>query len=165
MPDMQKHVFTFRDMNDAHSLSLTLAHYFPRPEQFAPGIYELLLNAVEHGNLGISLDEKSDLLRRNLWHEEIKRRQASPEFSSRQVEVVLEKDPEQCVLTIADQGKGFPWRDYIGRLVEGKRPNGRGLWIALNSKFDRVMFNQAGNKVTCIARYGHWSTRDKPEQP
>jgi two-component system, cell cycle response regulator len=146
-----------RDMDGIYILSQTLAHYFPKPEQFVTGIYELLLNAIEHGNLGIGFEAKTELVRQGKWKEEIVRRLTMPEYSDKEVEIKLSYDEHECRLTIADQGKGFAWKDYVGRMEDSRQPNGRGLWIAFNTKFDRIMFNSTGNEVTCVAQYYHWS--------
>jgi two-component system cell cycle response regulator len=146
--------FTLTDMDSAYELSQTLSQFFPEPEQVVTGIYELLLNAVEHGNLGIGLEEKTELLRQQKWHEEITRRLAAPENTGKKVSInVTRSKDKKYQITITDQGNGFAWKNYIGRALDNKRPNGRGLWIAFNSQFDRVTFNSAGNKVTCIVQY------------
>ena len=142
-----------KDLDNIYVLSLALAQYFPRPEQFVTGIHELLLNAVEHGNLGIGFDEKTELIRKGKWKQEIARRLDLPENINKEVHVTLAYDQDECRLIIADQGSGFPWREFVDRQQAGKKPNGRGLWIALNSSFDQVQFNHAGNEVTCVARY------------
>lgn len=142
-----------KDLEGIHHLSQLLAQYFPEPEQFMIGIYELLLNAVEHGTLGIGFETKTLLLREGRWKEEIARRLSLPEYAGKEVDIKLTYNEQECRLSIADQGQGFPWKDYIGRPMGDKLPNGRGLWIAFNSKFDRIDFNPAGNEVTCVARY------------
>ena len=146
-----------KDLKGIHHLSQLLAQYFPKPDQFVTGIYELLLNAVEHGNLGIGFEAKTELIRQGKWKEEITRRLALPEYAKKEVEITITHDDHEGCLTIADQGNGFPWREYVGRPADGKRPNGRGLWIAFNSKFDRIIFNPTGNEVTCVVQYCHWS--------
>jgi anti-sigma regulatory factor (Ser/Thr protein kinase) len=142
-----------KDLDSIYSLSQMLAQYFPAPEQFVTGIHELLLNAVEHGNLGIGFDRKTELVRQGKWKEEIAHRLALPENAGKEVEIKLHHDEQECRLAIADQGEGFAWKNYIGLPADSSRPNGRGLWIAYNSKFDRILFNKAGNEVTCVAQY------------
>jgi two-component system cell cycle response regulator len=142
-----------KDLDTIYILSQTLAHYFPRPEQYVTGIYELLINALEHGNLGIGYEEKSKLVREEKWLHEIERRMALPEYASKAVDIRLTQNRQECILTITDEGQGFPWQHYLGRLMNDRRPNGRGLWIAMNSKFDRLLYNPAGNQVTCVVQY------------
>jgi anti-sigma regulatory factor (Ser/Thr protein kinase) len=42
----------------------------PDPSRVVLGLTELMLNAVEHGNLSISYDEKSRLIASDLLHQE-----------------------------------------------------------------------------------------------
>ncbi len=151
----QKHNYRLRELDEAYAMAQTLAHFFPDPDRFMIRICELLLNAVEHGNLGIGFEMKADLVRQGKWHEEIARRLALPENAEKHVEIELTRDYIECKLVIADQGRGFPWQDYIGRQVNVRFLNGRGLWIACNTPFDSVTFNPAGNVVTCVAQREH----------
>lgn len=146
-----------KDLDNVYIISQTLAHYFPSPEQFVTGIHELLLNALEHGTLGIGFEEKSRLLRQRKWHEEMIRRLASPEYADKAVDITLAHDEQECRLTIADPGNGFDWKNHIDYLIDDRHPNGRGLQIAFNSQFDHIAFNQAGNEVTCVVRYSLWT--------
>jgi len=147
--------FRLNDINRIYSLSKMLAHFFPDTESCTIGIYELLLNAVEHGNLGIGYEEKTDLIRSGLWHAEIMRRLALPEYADKELNIIIQINEQECRLSISDQGNGFPWRDFIRRAGEDHRPNGRGLYIAMQSSFDDLFFNPAGNEVTCVAQYNN----------
>lgn len=133
-------------------LSQELAQAFPLPAQYRTGIYELLINAMEHGTLGIGFAAKTDLIRSGKWREEVDRRLALPENIGKKVTTRLAVSPGECRLTITDPGQGFPWRDYLAQPGFGKRPNGRGLLIAFHSGFDEIFFNTTGNAVTCVAR-------------
>ncbi|MDR3425423.1 MAG: ATP-binding protein [Alphaproteobacteria bacterium] len=153
MTNVDVYNFRLRKLEEALELSRRLAKNFRDPEANVTGIYELLLNAIEHGNLGLGYEMKSDLVRAGKWRDEIDRRLALPEFREREVEIKLVHNQTICCLTIADQGRGFAWQDYVHRLSCGRRPNGRGLWIAFNSPFDNIKFNEAGNVVTCVGKY------------
>jgi len=142
-----------KDLEAAHTLAQFLAHYFQPAEQFVTGIHELLLNAIEHGSLDIGFEKKSELMRQGRWKDEIKRRLASSEYATKQIEIKLALDQNECRLTITDQGNGFAWQDFVGRPVNARRPNGRGLLMAFNCKFDRVIYNAKGNEVTCVAQF------------
>ncbi len=52
------------------------------------GLSELLVNAIEHGNLEIGYDEKSRLLQSEGWQGEIDRRLALPEYTDQTKEDV-----------------------------------------------------------------------------
>ena len=53
--------FLFRTIDECKNLAALLASMSPRPDRVVVGLSELLMNAVEHGNLGISYDDKSKL--------------------------------------------------------------------------------------------------------
>ena len=142
-----------KDIETTLAIAQLLSQYFPKPEQFVTGIHELLLNAIEHGNLDIGFETKAELMRRGKWKDEINRRLAYPEFATKEIEITLSHDKEACKLTITDQGNGFSWQDFVSRPHNARRPNGRGLLIAFNCKFDRVIYNPKGNEVTCVAQY------------
>ena len=48
----------FHSLAEAEDLSCFIANFFPEPTKILLGIAALLINAVEHGNLQISYDEK-----------------------------------------------------------------------------------------------------------
>lgn len=141
-----------KDLEGVHGLSHTLAQYFPQPEHFTTAIHELLMNALEHGSLGIGFETKTALLRAGTWKAEIMRRLSLPEYADKAVDITLEHDARTCRLTIADQGGGFAWENYLGRERTDRLPNGRGLWVVHEAPFDQLQFNEAGNTVTCVVQ-------------
>jgi len=142
-----------RTLEEVSDVAHVLAQAFPDPARFRIGIHELLINAIEHGNLDLGHETKTALLQRGEWEREIHRRLALPEFSLREVEIRLSENDRLCCLTIEDEGKGFPWQKHFEHIANGQKPNGRGLLIASNCGFDRFVFNLPGNRVTCAARY------------
>jgi CheY-like chemotaxis protein len=50
--------FTFRTPEQAQDLALLLGGIFPRPELAVTGMYEMMLNAIEHGMLAIGFEAK-----------------------------------------------------------------------------------------------------------
>jgi anti-sigma regulatory factor (Ser/Thr protein kinase) len=142
----------FNDPNEIDSLAGTLARAFPVPDDVITGIYELLLNALEHGNLGIGYETKGTLLRAGQWHDEVCRRLRMDENAEKYVEVALEHDADACCLTITDMGQGFDWRYRLLKGIDPDSPNGRGLTIAMKSGFDALAFNPCGNAVTCMTK-------------
>ena len=71
--------FTFRTLAEAESLAAFMANCFPEPERVLPGLGELLVNAIEHGNLGIGYEKKTELVELGIWRSEIERMQNLPE--------------------------------------------------------------------------------------
>ena len=55
------------------------------------GLVELMINAIEHGNLGITYEEKTDLLDSNLWSVEVNRRIRLEENKNKYAVVTYQK--------------------------------------------------------------------------
>lgn len=143
--------FRYRTLIEAHELARGLAQACPDPERAVMGLQELLVNAVEHGNLGISYAEKTRLVLDNQWSEEISRRLVQTEYRDRAVAVHLAKDEKNITLIIRDQGEGFEWQKYLEFDPErALDPNGRGIAIAKMMSFDTIEYQGNGNTVTVI---------------
>ncbi len=56
---MEEARFRLCTFEEAKNLAFLIANCFPDPRSAVYGLNELLINAVEHGNLGITYDEKS----------------------------------------------------------------------------------------------------------
>jgi len=140
--------FRFRTLDEVSVLSSTLAQMCPNPETVAMGLSELMLNAVEHGNLGIDYAQKGRLIEDGLWQEEVERRLADPAQSARHASVELERDPECLIFTIRDQGLGFDWQRYLdldpARAFDS---HGRGIAMARHLAFAHMEYRGAGNEV------------------
>lgn len=149
--------FRCRSVIETRELAGVLAACFPEPERVLRGIYELLLNAVEHGNLGIGYEFKGHLIAEQGWEAEIARRETLPENQVKFVDVVLQKKPDGVFLQITDMGQGFDPRPYLR--VDPSRAiqrNGRGIAQAAAQSFDELKFNSKGNQVlVMVASSGH----------
>ncbi len=140
--------FRFRTLAEAHILAGGLAKACPEPSKAVLGLQELLVNAVEHGNLGITYQEKSELIFTGQFREECERRLALPEYREKTVEVRVERQPDSLSFTIRDQGAGFDWGKYLDfdpeRIFD---PNGRGIALARKTSFDYLAYSGNGNTV------------------
>ena len=140
--------FHFATLAEARSLAALLAALCPAPDAAAIGLSELLVNAVEHGNLGISYDEKSHLNREGGWADEITRRLAQPEYQGRVATVSIERGEENIFFIITDQGTGFNWRNYLEMdPARAFDPNGRGIAMAKQISFSSLEYHGCGNKA------------------
>lgn len=145
---MQRAEFVFRTLDEAKDLAVTLAETSLNPERTFLGYFELLTNAVEHGNLGITYEEKSQLLLEDRWGEEVESRLGDPRYADRVVRVSLERCATDVSVTIVDQGAGFDWQSYIefhpGRAFD---LHGRGIAMTKMVSFDRLEYLGNGNAV------------------
>lgn len=140
--------FHFQTLDEIGALIEVLASLCPTPELAASGLSELLVNAVEHGNLGISYDEKKRLRLEDAWEAEVARRQALPEYGDRVVMVRVKRHFDRIEFTVTDEGDGFDWQRYLefdpDRLAD---PNGRGIATARALSFSNLEYLGNGNKV------------------
>jgi CheY-like chemotaxis protein/anti-sigma regulatory factor (Ser/Thr protein kinase) len=155
---------SFRSLKDVRDIAAFLASLYPRPADVVLGIRELMLNAVEHGNLGISYAEKSALVRAAGWQQEIERRLALPSSQAKAGRIRLERDAGRIVLTIEDSGPGFDWARYLEfDKSRARDPHGRGIAMARMVSFDEIAYVAPGNKVICTNRVRHEeSERETP---
>jgi Histidine kinase-like ATPase domain len=147
--------YEIRTLAEAKELAARLAEAHPDPERVVIGLTELLVNAVEHGNLGITYREKADLLEGGDLQAEIERRLALPELAGRRVKVTLRCDADTVATRIEDCGEGFDWRPYLDYDPErALDPNGHGIAIARGMSFDDVTYHGRGNVVVALVRRG-----------
>ncbi len=117
-------------------------------------IREIIINAIEHGNLAITFDEKTREMDNDNYFNYLNERQKDPRFSGRMVKVDYSVDSEKIVYTIADEGHGFDYRQYLSDDTEANESmlmHGRGITLA-KSIFDEIIYNETGNAVTLIKR-------------
>jgi CheY-like chemotaxis protein len=145
---LQQAEFRLRTLKEAQTVTALLARTCTQPEKVATGLFELMVNAIEHGNLGISYADKTRLQSDGGWEEELERRQHDPVLGQREVRIFFERDPTCCRFTIQDMGDGFDWQNYqdcpAASLLAS---HGRGILIARKLSFDNVEYQGNGNRV------------------
>ena len=114
------------------------------------GLVELLNNAVEHGNLGISAAEKHRALEagNDSLTKLYRDRLANPVIRRRRVRIHMTSTREYSEWIIRDEGTGFPWRDVLARLntADLLGLSGRGIFLA-KLQFDVLEYQDPGNCV------------------
>lgn len=145
---MQVGTFKFRTLSEARALAAALAGACRDASSAGMGLVELLINAVEHGNLGIDFQQKSMLLSEGRWESEVEARLHLPEFYGKWVNVEVTRAEQDIRIVISDEGKGFEWQKYL-ELDEARalHPNGRGIALARNVAFRELEYRGAGNVV------------------
>ncbi|MBN2509399.1 MAG: cyclic nucleotide-binding domain-containing protein [Spirochaetales bacterium] len=126
---------------------------------------ELLLNAIEHGNCGITMDEKSEILREGKSILDLVADKClDPEIQKRRVYFEWQSDNDGTMFLIRDEGDGFNVKAMQERL-ENQGPealNGRGMLMArrLAKKF---AYNQKGNQVKMFFAHPQRPANRTPE--
>ncbi|MGD9591923.1 MAG: response regulator [Candidatus Berkiella sp.] len=145
--------FKIKTIEDANIISASLASLFPYPDKVILGISEMLINAVEHGNLKISYEEKSSLNLSSKWQEEVNNRLNLPENADKFVSIDFHKNDHELILHIKDQGEGFEFKKYLDFDANRAMDNhGRGIAFANHICFDKIEYMGLGNEVKCIVK-------------
>ncbi|MFK5914241.1 MAG: response regulator [Woeseiaceae bacterium] len=145
---LSKGSFEFRTLDEARALTTLLASVCPDPSNVAMGLSELLINAIEHGNLGISYAEKSELLENTTWESEVEYRLTQKEYCDYFVCLTYQKDLNKISFTIQDKGQGFDWQDYLQiSASRSSDSHGRGIAMANIISFDSLEYRGNGNTV------------------
>lgn len=143
--------FVFRTPDEARNLATLLANAAPEPARVVLGLSELLLNAVEHGNLGIGYAKKSRLIEENRLQSEIENLLRSPDIGARCAELVIRRSAHELSFHITDQGKGFDWHNYLEMSPERAfDTHGRGIAMSRMISFDRIEYFGTGNEVEAV---------------
>ena len=116
--------------------------------QIELGLTELITNAIEHGNLAISKEDKSLALKDNTLECLYEERLKDKTLAERTATIVFKQTKTYCSWLITDQGKGFSWKSlpnpthlsHIGEL------HGRGVFLS-KLQFDELEYFGTGNSV------------------
>jgi len=139
----------------SHRLTRDLFNHLPMEQinMVRLGVREMLINAIEHGNLEITFDEKSEAKYFSAYIGLISERRLLPEHTGKKVFIDYHLTRDRVQYIIRDRGKGFNYPDFLNT---SNRPedtvllhHGRGIAMTMKS-FDAVSYNKAGNEVTLI---------------
>ncbi len=145
--------FVFRSPEEARSIATLAANVAPDAGRVVLGLSELMLNAVEHGNLAIGYAEKTRLIESGDLHDEILRRLTSDAFGSRAAELFIERSDGEISYLIRDQGSGFDWSSYLEMNPERAfDTHGRGIAMSRMLSFDGLDYLGRGNEVRAVVR-------------
>lgn len=143
--------FKFRSLDDVRSVSSLVACACDEPDKVAMGLSELMVNAIEHGNLHIGYEEKSELRKEDKWESEIASRLELPEYKDIYASIDVLNNSDEVTFTITDQGKGFDWDEFMEfdttRVMDN---HGRGITMANQLYFSKLEYQGSGNIVTVM---------------
>lgn len=148
---MREGTFRFRTPQEAHNLAIAVSSIIPNTRKLAFGLMELLMNAVEHGNLGIGYEAKSELKMGNMLAREIETRLELPENRDKAATLHILRDAARITFTVTDQGRGFDWTRYLAvDAFRSSATHGRGIALARMVSFDELSYEGSGNTVVGI---------------
>lgn len=118
-------------------------------------VYEMLLNAIEHGNLEVDYNEKKKLLQSSdNYFDNLQKRCALKPYRNRKIFVDYHYEPSKFSVTIKDEGKGFDVENFSQQKTANENPlslNGRGILIS-KLNLDELSYNEKGNSVTIVKK-------------
>lgn len=140
LDDLMKMIQNFPDFNKSESRGIRFS------------LYEMIVNAMEHGNLEISYEEKKNLLEEFIdYYEYLESKAKEPAYRNRKVWFSYHFTENKIVFVITDEGPGFD----VSKVPSPKDAqninnlNGRGILIT-KINMNEVMYNEKGNSVTLV---------------
>lgn len=138
-------IITLRKVSEVPLITSWIADTSINPNETMT-ISELIMNGIEHGNLGISYDEKTELINNDCLFEEIDRRSKLKENKNKFVEIKFNKDNQYIYLTIKDQGEGFNFEKFLF-FDENRIFDNHGRGIAIVNSFLDIRYLGNGSEV------------------
>lgn len=110
---------------------------------------ELVTNALEHGNLEIDYDTKTEWLGKGgNMIQLIQKRAIDPRFAKRRIKISYDISRTASKFSITDDGNGFDWRSYMSKTeADENMLHGRGISLS-KSVVQTLTYNDKGNEVT-----------------
>lgn len=157
MFEITNHLMLAEDLS--YRVTRNMVRYLPQRQVniIRIALREIIANAIEHGNLGITFEEKTRYgVNPSEYLEFINERKSRQPYSDRKVHVQFSIKRQGACYEIWDEGDGFDYEKALqfdlARMNEESCLHGRGLRIA-NEIFDRLIFTQGGRKVTAIKMF------------
>lgn len=143
--------FKFRTLSEAESLAAFIANCFPDPERVLSGLGELLINAIEHGNLGVGYERKTAWIDAGTWRSEVERLQSLPQYEKKFATATIAHKDDGVYVVVQDQGTGFDWKKFMR--IDPSRAgdnHGRGIAQANSISFDKLTYNEEGTQAVAF---------------
>jgi hypothetical protein len=111
---------------------------------------EMLMNAIEHGNCGVTYEEKSQWLESGkMMYDLIETKCKDASIGQRKVLFEYTIVPAGSTFVIADEGAGFDWRNLKDASKEENLLELHGRGIFLTKRFTKnLRYNEPGNQVS-----------------
>jgi len=135
-----------RTREEVESIADVIAGLLPDPLVGRLGMVELLLNAIEHGNLEIGSALKCQLIREQRFEAELAARLSCDRYRARRARVWVDIEYPVVTIEISDEGRGFDWRRALASdFAAHDGPNGRGIALVSRTCFPTLTYRDPGN--------------------
>ena len=143
---------SFSRRGEVPALAARLAQLCANADLVELGLNELMLNAIEHGLLGIGFERKRTLIESGCWPAEVEWLEARREPGMGSVVVQYRRINELICFTVRNPGDGFDCSAYMSvALAHSSAPNGRGIAIARQLCFESLCYRNGGREVEALA--------------
>lgn len=139
----------------SHKLTRNLSKVLPNSDiqSLRISLREMLINAIEHGNLGVTFEEKTRAQEEGDFIDFLKLRQQDPRYAEKRVYIDYFFDEQKVAYQITDEGLGFNHKGMMSDNSETANAeflaHGRGITMTRNV-FNLVRYNREGNKVILV---------------
>ena len=129
----------------------------PEMESLKSAFFEVLINAIEHGHMGISYADKVRLKRQRGYDSFLNKKFQEVEVANKKIMVYYSQvkisRASWLLWCIEDEGEGFEVNEVFKsiRLALGKEYCGRGLLMAKELS-DGLYYNEKGNRAYLLKR-------------
>lgn len=114
---------------------------------------ETIINAIEHGNLNITFQEKTESLMMDQYSDLLHERQKDNMLKEKIVTIDYMLGEDRVMYKITDEGEGFDTDAILNtdpsQMNDEMQAHGRGL-IMIQDIFDEVSFNNKGNQILLV---------------
>jgi hypothetical protein len=111
-------------------------------------LFEMIMNGIEHGNCGITYEEKTEYLSQyGDMIPLIREKCRDPEIGRRRVKVTYRITPDHSLFQISDDGDGFDWRARLNDDEVNFGEHGHGIRMTRHY-IENLTYNEAGNLVS-----------------
>lgn len=150
MPQVMQDIYLFKTFDDVIEVLNTVCIGHPRLRSAELGLSELMLNAIEHGNLEITFEEKTDALENGAIIDIVDARLRMDAYKNRHARMEVLDYADETVVIISDEGPGFDWKGFLNRdIVEVTGLHGRGMLMS-EQIFKTMVYIGNGNKVVAV---------------
>ncbi|MDF1768512.1 hypothetical protein [Maricaulis sp.] len=139
--------FSIQTREQASDVAILLGRATPRPCATAVGLYVLLANAIEHGNLGFDPSDKAKGLAEGNWERKLSKRMTESLYEDRRVKLRFQRGGRILSFIIQDDGEGIDAE--TAEMADPSRAGyrGKGIKLAKSMGFGQVNYLGVGNTV------------------
>jgi len=111
---------------------------------------EIIINAIEHGNLNISFEDKTAAIMEDRYFQFLAERREDPRYNGKRVHIEYNVEPGMVTYLVRDEGEGFNPELVLSndpvQLNRDMMAHGRGIRLTMEF-FDAIEYNEKGNEV------------------